>query len=70
MRVKITDFGTAKLLKKEEIKDGQPTDGLSSSARDSVAPSLTLLRRSQTCQEAGLVRGRSSARPSMSARRS
>lgn len=70
MRVKITDFGTAKLLKKEEIKDGQPTDGLSSSARDSVAPSLTLLRRSQTCQGAGLARGRSSARPSMSAQRS
>ncbi|GAA6056368.1 hypothetical protein JCM3770_005971 [Rhodotorula araucariae] len=26
MRVKITDFGTAKLLKREEIKDGQPGD--------------------------------------------
>ncbi|BGP51465.1 serine/threonine protein kinase [Rhodotorula kratochvilovae] len=26
MRVKITDFGTAKLLKQEEIKDGQPGD--------------------------------------------
>lgn len=27
MRVKITDFGTAKLLKKEEMADGHPLDG-------------------------------------------
>lgn len=27
MRVKITDFGTAKLLKQNEMKDGHPLDG-------------------------------------------
>jgi hypothetical protein len=32
MRVKITDFGTAKLLKQDEIKNGQPLAGRLSSA--------------------------------------
>lgn len=75
MRIKITDFGTAKLLQKEELVDGKPADG---AFTPSFPSPLTCYRESalmfvrvdaQTRKDA-LDLEASSVRPSMSVRRS